>query len=90
MPTGLRRRSLPTAAAACFVPVSQHNLYHVPLRDLLVNLRVLLEKRMFSVTAAGSAVEQLRAEFHRWGRRSAHDGLIFAIALAAWKAEVRP
>jgi hypothetical protein len=32
----------------------------------------------------------LRTEFLRWGRRSAHDDLIFAVALACWRAGGQP
>ena len=64
--------------------------YHVPRYDLLANLRVLLEKRMLEITFAGSAAEALRTELLRWGRRSAHDDLVFAVALACWKAGGQP
>ena len=64
--------------------------YHVPRYDLLANLRVLLEKRMLEIAVAGSAAEALRHELLRWGHRSAHDDLIFATALACWKAGGQP
>lgn len=63
---------------------------HVPRHDLLANLRVLLEKRMLAIAVAGGAAEALRAEFFRWGRGSAHDDLVFAVALACWKAGGQP
>ena len=64
--------------------------YHVPRYDLLANLRVLLEKRMLAITVTGGPAEALRSELFRWGRRSAHDDLIFATALACWKAGGQP
>ncbi len=64
--------------------------YHVPRHDLLANVRVLLEKRMLRIAVAGEAAEALRAELLRWGRRSAHDDLVFAVALACWKAGGQP
>jgi hypothetical protein len=64
--------------------------YHVPRYDLLANLRVLLEKRMLVIAAPGPIAEALRAELLRWGRRSAHDDLVFATALACWKAGGQP
>ena len=64
--------------------------YHVPRHDLLCNLRVLLEKFMLEVTVTGPLAEALRFELHRWGRRSAHDDLVFALALACWKAGGQP
>lgn len=64
--------------------------HHVPRHDLLANLRVLLEKRMLEIAVTGHAAEALRAEFLRWGRRSAHDDLVFAVALACWKAGGQP
>ncbi len=64
--------------------------YHVPRQDLLVNLRVLLEKRMLEVAVAGPATQALQTELHRWGCRSAHDDLVFAVALASWKAGGQP
>jgi len=67
------------------VTVSQGS-YHVPRHDLLANLRVLLEKRMLRIAIAGGTAEAFRTELHRWGRRSAHDDLVFAVALACWKA----
>ncbi|MCC6539430.1 MAG: hypothetical protein IT162_17900 [Bryobacterales bacterium] len=72
------------------VLVAAGNHYHVPRHDLLGNLRVLLEKRMLTVAASGPHVETLRSEFLRWGDRSAHDDLIFAVGLAAWKASGLP
>ncbi|MCC6536002.1 MAG: hypothetical protein IT162_00525 [Bryobacterales bacterium] len=65
-------------------------LYHVPRHDLLINLRVLLEKQMLEIAATGPQAEALRAELYRWGQRSAHDDLVFAVALAAWKAGGQP
>jgi len=63
------------------------NGYHVPRVDLLANLRVLLEKRMLEVTDTGREAENLRHELVRWSRRRAtRDDLIFATALACWKA----
>ena len=67
-----------------------HGAYHVPRQDLLANLRVLLEKRMLSIEAKGDAAAALRSELLRWGRRSAHDDLIFAVALACWKSGGQP
>jgi hypothetical protein len=64
--------------------------YHVPRHDLLSNLRVLLEKRMLEITAPGEPANLLHSEFLRWGRRSTHDDLIFAVALACWKAGGQP
>ena len=64
--------------------------YHVPRYDLLANLRVLLEKRMLDIAVKGGPAEALRAELLRWGRRSAHDDLVFAVALACWKAGGQP
>ena len=64
--------------------------YHVPRHDLLANLRVLLEKRMLAIAFTGPASELLRTELQRWGCRSAHDDLIFAVALACWKAAGQP
>ena len=64
--------------------------YHVPRHDLLANLRVLLEKRMLEIMFAGDAAEALRTELLRWGRRSTHDDLVFALALACWKAGGQP
>ena len=64
--------------------------YHVPRHDLLANLRVLLEKRMLEIDVPPSMAALLRTEFLRWGRRSAHDDLIFAVALACWKAGGQP
>jgi hypothetical protein len=60
--------------------------YHVPRHDLLANLRILLEQRTLEIAVRGGAAEALRTELHRWGRRSAHDDLVFAVALACWKA----
>ncbi len=45
------------------------------VRDMLANLRVLLEKRMLEIAVTGSAADALRTELLRWGRRSAHDDL---------------
>lgn len=64
--------------------------YLVPRYDLLANLRVLLEKRTITIAATGAIAEALRAELLRWGRRSAHDDLVFATALACWKAGGQP
>ena len=64
--------------------------YHVPRQDLLANLRVLIEKRMLTIRKGTQTAEALRAELLRWGRRSAHDDLIFATALACWKAGGQP
>ncbi len=61
-------------------------LCHVPRHDLLVNLRVLLEKRMLAVVDTSPHAAAFREELCRWGRRSGHDDLVFAVALAAWKA----
>ena len=59
-------------------------------KDLLANLRVLLEKDMLDLEVPGDMRQLLEAEFLRWGRRSAHNDLIFAIALACWKAGGQP
>ena len=67
-----------------------HGAYHVPRQDLLANLRVLLEKRMLAIEVKGDAAAALRSELLHWGRRSAHDDLIFAAALACWKAGGQP
>ncbi len=67
-----------------------YGAYHVPRQDLLANLRVLLEKRMLAIEVKGDAAAALRSELLRWGRRSAHDDLIFAVALACWKAGGQP
>ena len=64
--------------------------YHVPRHDLLANLRVLFEKRMLTIKKGIAAAEVLRTELLRWGRRSAHDDLVFATALACWKAGGQP
>ena len=64
--------------------------FHVPRHDLLANLRVLLEKRMLEITVSGPPADALHTELHRWGRRSAHDDLVFAVALACWKAGGQP
>lgn len=64
--------------------------YHVPRHDLLANLRVLLEKRMLEIAVSGDAAAAFRSELHRWGLRSAHDDLVFAVALACWKAAGQP
>ena len=66
------------------------DVHSVPRHDLLSNLRVLLEKRMLTIAARGPASEALRTEFLRWGTRSAHDDLIFAVALACWRAGTPP
>ncbi|MBM3793495.1 MAG: hypothetical protein FJW31_05390 [Acidobacteria bacterium] len=67
-----------------------HNVYDIPRHDLLANVRVLLQKRMLTVAASVPHVETLRSELLRWGNRSAHDDLVFAVALAAWKAGGQP
>jgi hypothetical protein len=72
------------------VSTSSYGGYHVPRYDLLANLRVLLEKRMLTIDATGAIAAALRAELLRWGRRSAHDDLVFAAALACWKAGGQP
>jgi hypothetical protein len=54
-------------------------------KDLLANLRVLLEKRMLEIDDPGDIASVLSAEFLRWGQRSEHDDLIFAIAPASGK-----
>jgi hypothetical protein len=64
--------------------------YHVPRQDLLANLRVLLEKDMLDLEVPGDMRQLLESEFNSWGRRSAHNDLIFAIALACWKAGGQP
>jgi len=64
--------------------------YCVPRHDLLANLRLLLEKRMLEIIVPGDMETLLRGEFLRWGRHSAHDDLIFAVALACWKAGGQP
>ncbi len=64
--------------------------YHVPRHDLLANLRVLLEKRMLEIAVSGDAAAAFRSELLRWGLRSAHDDLVFAVALACWKAAGQP
>ena len=58
--------------------------------DRLANLRVLLEKRMLEIEVRGDIGSLLEAEFLRWGRRAAHNDLIFAVALASWKAGGQP
>lgn len=60
--------------------------YHVPRHDLLANLRVLLEQRTLEVAVRNDAAAAFRTELLRWGRRSAHDDLVFAVALGCWKA----
>ena len=60
--------------------------YHVPRHDLLANLRILLEKHMLEICLPPRMADLLRTEFLRWGQRSAHDDLIFAVALGCWKA----
>jgi hypothetical protein len=67
-----------------------HGGYHVPRHDLLANLRVLLEKRMLEIEVPRDIGSLLEAEFLRWGRRAAHNDLIFATALASWKAAGQP
>ncbi len=67
-----------------------HGAYHVPRQDLLANLRVLLEKRMLEISVTGDSAEILRSELLRWGHRSAHDDLVFAVGLACWKAGGQP
>jgi hypothetical protein len=64
--------------------------YPVPRHDLLANLRVLLEKDMLDLEVPGDMRQLLEAECLRWGRRSAHNDLIFVIALACWKAGGQP
>jgi len=64
--------------------------YHVPRFDLLANLRVLFEQRLLKITVAGSIADALRNELLRWGRGSRHDDLVFASALACWKAAGQP
>lgn len=64
--------------------------YHVPRHDLLANLRVLLEKRMLEIAVSGDAAAAFHSELLRWGLRSAHDDLVFAVALACWKAAGQP
>ena len=62
----------------------------VSSHDLLSNLRVLLEKRMLTIAVHGPASDALRTEFLRWGTRSAHDDLLFAVAIACWRAGSPP
>lgn len=64
--------------------------YYVPRHDLLANLRVLLEKEMLHFLIPAEMAALLRTEFLRWGRRSQHDDLVFAVALACWKAGGQP
>jgi hypothetical protein len=53
-------------------------------------ISVLLEKRMLKIEVPGDIGSLLEAEFLRWGRRAAHNDLIFAVALASWKAGGQP
>lgn len=64
--------------------------YHVPRHDLLSNLRVLLEQRQLEIDVPPEIGRLLEQEFLRWGCRSAHDDLVFAVALACWKAGGQP
>jgi len=68
----------------------QGDVHSVPRHDLLSNLRVFLEKRMLTIAVRGPAAEALRTELLRWGTRSAHDDLIFAVPLACWRAGTPP
>jgi hypothetical protein len=45
---------------------------------------------MLEIEVRGDIGNLLEAEFLRWGRRAAHNDLIFAVALASGKPEANP
>ena len=62
--------------------------YNVPRKELLTNLRILLETRKLHITRRAPESEALLHELTTFRSRAntGHDDLVFATALAAWKA----
>lgn len=69
---------------------SSYGVHHVPRHDVLSMLRVVLEQRRIAISRGCPAAANLRSELLRWGNSSSHDDLIFATALAVWRALTPP
>ncbi len=92
----LRRASLgcklaPVTIVAGGRPHEEAGEEFVPRRDLLTNLRILLEKRLLKISARIHDRAELIEEIVRVRDRSGtrHDDLVMAAALACWRATKR-
>ena len=91
----LRSAPLPVMISAVTITGgdSAHNKgeeWHVPRRDLLVNLQVLLEQRRLTIARGTRETERLVAELESMtgsGESGEHDDLVIAVALACWRAK---
>ena len=92
----LRRASLgcklaPVTIVANGRPHEQAGEEFVPRRDLLTNLRILLERRLLKIPARihdrAALIEEIVRVRDRSGTR--HDDLVMAAALACWQATKR-
>ena len=62
--------------------------YTVPKKDLMAGVQVLLEQRGLRIAAQAKDREALVREFVEFGvRKTGHDDLLFALALACWAAK---
>jgi hypothetical protein len=94
-------RMLPAIITAGHVETKSNGFYHVPKRDLIVGLQVLLQRGALQIAAGmaygGTLVEEMASmrvrqtgkgheQFGAW-REGEHDDLVFAVALAHWGAK---
>jgi hypothetical protein len=94
-------RMLPAIITAGHAETWSNGYYHVPKRDLIVGLQVLLQRGALQIAAGmafgGVLVEEMAAmrvrqtakgheQFGAW-REGEHDDLVFAVALAHWGAK---
>jgi hypothetical protein len=89
--TDLKARVVPVMITGGATAHRSQGVWFVPRRDLMVNLRGILERKELRIAAGsregGHLIEELANV--RWDARahtSGHDDLAFALALACWRA----
>ena len=76
-------------AGGGLVALGSGERWHVPRNDLLAGLEVLLDAGELKISRRLSEAERLVRELENLqveGRGCEHDDLVFAVALAAWRA----
>ena len=98
---GVRRNLLPVSMTAGDTITVHNGTHHIPKRDLLTNLQLLLQNRELKISTHLPHAPLLREELVNLRRRTAmrgetyepdrasqHDDLFIALALAAWRKAV--
>ncbi|MBM3740918.1 MAG: hypothetical protein FJW39_34680 [Acidobacteria bacterium] len=99
---GVRTRLLPVSITSGDAPSLRNGTHYVPKRDLFTNLQILIQSRQITISQHLPWGPRLRDEllslrrhtgtnYETYGtaRSGQHDDLVFALALAAWKAPTR-